>query len=166
MQKIHWVAFISRCIRVYHHKGKEECLLKNDQNMKENYWFINLFESTSNMTQLHRPAQAHKVAKQNMLTRIRLPAKLASHKNNLWLVSCSFLLSRNVSTNISRMKLSPGINWPIPVLLNPSLWQMEKREGFGHSVIFKVNHMFFHKCHLMKTMIELLLTKWNIYHQI
>ena len=35
-----------------------------------------------------------------MLNRSRLPAKIPCHKYNLWLVSWSFLLSRNVSSDI------------------------------------------------------------------
>ncbi len=46
-----------------------------------------------------------------MLTRIRLPAKLPCHVYNLWLVSCPFLLSRQLLSNIfclsSSMKFGP-----------------------------------------------------------
>ena len=41
-------------------------------------------------------AQKWAMHTQIMLNRIRLPAKLPCHVYNLWLVSCSFLLSRQV----------------------------------------------------------------------
>ena len=52
--------------------------------------------------QLHRAALKHKSSyKHNKitLTRIKLPAKLTCHKYNFWLVSCSFLLSRQLLSN-------------------------------------------------------------------
>ncbi len=72
-------------------------------------------DSANTGAQFHRVASAHKFAKHNrmLLTKIRLPAKLPCHVYNLWLVSCSFLLSRKLLSIIfclsSSMKLGPGL---------------------------------------------------------
>ena len=65
--------------------------------------------------QFHRAAHSTKSssAQQIMLTRAGIPAKLPCHMYNLWLASCSFLLSRKLFSNIfclgGSMKLGPGL---------------------------------------------------------
>ena len=55
----------------------------------------------------------HKKHNKSMLTRIRLPAKLRCHVHNMWLVSCSLLLSRTLLSNIfclsNSTKLGPAV---------------------------------------------------------